>query len=396
MDSKIIGSILLIVGTTIGAGMLALPIATAQLGFAGSLVLLFICWFVMTSAAFLLLEVNLWMPANSNLVTMARGTIGPVGQLIAWATFLLLLYSLLCAYISGGSSLLQYLCKLAGIEMSSSLSSIIFTFIFGMVIYLGIHVTDYVNRGLMLLKLCGYVLLISCLIPFVSAEHLAVSNLTALKTSGALIVTVASFGFSVIVPSLRIYLNGDVNKLKKVILIGSMIPLVCYIIWDMVIMGVIPLDGANGLGKIVNAKHSTSMLVENLSVAAASQSVTFFANLFTSICVLTSFLGASLCLTDFIADGLTLEKVGFNRIIIQLITYLPPLMIVLFYPNAFIRALEYAGLYSIILLIFIPAWMAYCGRRHFPNAVFRVPGGTGLLAALIVLSVAALIYGVIY
>ena len=93
--------------------------------------------------------------------------------------------------------------------------------------------------------------------------------------------------------------------------------------------------------------------------------MTFFANLFTSICVLTSFLGASLCLTDFIADGLKLEKVGVNRIIIQLITYLPPLMIVLFYPNAFIRALEYAGLYSIILLIFIPAWMAYCGSSAF-------------------------------
>ena len=47
MDFKLIGSILLIVGTSIGAGMLALPIATAQLGFGGSLILLFACWIVM-------------------------------------------------------------------------------------------------------------------------------------------------------------------------------------------------------------------------------------------------------------------------------------------------------------------------------------------------------------
>src|SRR3990167_3886173 len=100
MDSKILGSILLMVGTAIGAGMLAVPIATAELGFAGSLILLFICWFVMTSGAFLLLEVNLWMQPNSNLVTMARKTLGPFGQALAWLTFLLLLYSLISAYIS--------------------------------------------------------------------------------------------------------------------------------------------------------------------------------------------------------------------------------------------------------------------------------------------------------
>ena len=40
MNFKLFGSILLVIGTSIGAGMLALPIATAQLGFTGSLVLL--------------------------------------------------------------------------------------------------------------------------------------------------------------------------------------------------------------------------------------------------------------------------------------------------------------------------------------------------------------------
>src|SRR3990167_3617578 len=105
MDFKLIGSILLIVGTSIGAGMLALPIATAQLGFMGSLILLFACWFIMTAGAFTILEVNLWLPQNSNLISMARATIGPWGQIIAWVTYLLLLYSLLCAYIAGGSDL---------------------------------------------------------------------------------------------------------------------------------------------------------------------------------------------------------------------------------------------------------------------------------------------------
>src|SRR5690349_15788542 len=101
MNSKLIGSILLIVGTCIGAGMLALPIATAKLGFIGSIILLVAVWMVMTVGAFYILEVNLWMPQNSNLITMSRATIGPIGQIISWINFLLMLYCLLCAYIAG-------------------------------------------------------------------------------------------------------------------------------------------------------------------------------------------------------------------------------------------------------------------------------------------------------
>ena len=40
MNSKVLGGILLIVGTSIGGGMLALPLATAEGGFIGALVLL--------------------------------------------------------------------------------------------------------------------------------------------------------------------------------------------------------------------------------------------------------------------------------------------------------------------------------------------------------------------
>ena len=395
MDHKILGSILLIVGTTIGAGMLALPIATAQLGFVGSLVFLFVCWFAMTSCAFLLLEVNLSMPANSSLVTMARTTLGPAGQILSWVTFLLLLYSLLSAYISGGSGLVQYLFAALDVHVSASMTSIVFTVFFGLIVFIGTHAIDYVNRGLMFAKLIGYVLLVVLLMPFVTVSHLALTDVSALSTSGALMVTVSSFGYSVIVPSLRIYLASDIKKLKKTIFIGSLIPLVCYIIWDIAIMGVVPLNGPDGLLAVLHAPNSTRALVASLTAAVSSQAVTLFIKFFTSICVLTSFLGVSLCLTDFLADGFKLEKVGFNRIIIQVATFLPPLIIVLIYPNAFIAALEYAGIYSVVLLILIPAWMAYRARQKFQDVAFRVPGGNGFLVALMVFAVAAVIYSAV-
>src|SRR3990167_3066784 len=142
-DFKLLGSILLIVGTSIGAGMLALPIATAQLGFVGSLILLFSCWFVMTAGAFLILEVNLWLPQNSNLVSMAKATIGPLGQIISWITYLLLLYSLLCAYIAGGSDLFHNLFVASQIPIPTWGASLLFTLLFGFIVYLGIRSVDY-------------------------------------------------------------------------------------------------------------------------------------------------------------------------------------------------------------------------------------------------------------
>jgi tyrosine-specific transport protein len=396
MDFKLLGSILLIVGTSIGAGMLALPIATAQLGFVWSLVLLFACWFVMTAGAFLLLEVNLWLPTNSNLISMAKATIGPVGQIIAWASFLLLLYSLLCAYIAGGSDLFHHLLLTKAINVPVWVSSILFTLIFGFVVFLGIRAVDYVNRGLMFVKFGAYFLLIALLTPFISTVKLDAGHFGAITSAVAITVTITSFGYAAIVPSLRIYFAGDIHKLKKAILIGSLIPLLCYIAWDAAIMGVIPLDGNQGLIAIFKSNSSTSDLVNTLGTTANSNFVSFFSKLFTSVCVLTSFLGVALCLTDFWADGLKLEKQGSDHLIIHAITFLPPLIVVLFFPNAFIKALEYAGIYCVVLLILLPAWMAWRGRYHRRIATgFTVPGGKMLLAALIGFSLFMVVYGIV-
>ena len=387
MDFKLIGCILLIVGTSIGAGMLGLPIATAQLGFAGSLVLLLLCWIVMTAGAFLLLEVNLWLPKNSNLVSMARATLGPIGQLLAWVTFLLLLYSLLCAYIAGGSDLFHHLIMARHLSFQKWVSTIIFTAIFGTVVCFGIRSVDYVNRGLMVFKISAYLLVVILTAPMISSVNLMAGDIKSVTSATAIMVTITSFGYAAIVPSLRIYFSGDVKKLKKAIFFGSLIPLFCYIAWDAAIMGIIPLDGEHGLKTLLHSDQSTSDLVTALSSIAATPSITFFMKLFTSICVLTSFLGVGLCLADFLADAFQVEKKGVNSLFIHLLTFIPPMVVVLFYPKAFIQALEYAGIYCVILLIFLPAWMAWRGRYHRQIAHgFKVVGGKGLLAVLILFS----------
>lgn len=396
MSFRLIGGILLVVGTSIGAGMLALPIATAKIGFFGSCLLMVVCWFIMLCSALILLEINLWLPKNSNLISMAKATIGPAGQLIAWLTYLLLLYSLLCAYIAGGSDLLHHLFLNKVFKSPNWLSVCLFTLFFGVVVYGGIHWVDYTNRGLMSVKFTAYFLLVLLLIPFIKGGQLIISHFNRLFSGTALTVTITSFGYATIVPSLRVYFESDERKLKATIIIGSLIPLVCYILWDAVIMGVIPLKGDYALTKLLQTDNPTSNLVNAMTTTASNTAVTFFAQLFTSICMLTSFLGVALCLADFWADGLQLEKKGWGNFVIHMIALLPPLIIVLFIPSAFVKALEYAGIYTVILLILLPAWMAWRGRysKAIANG-YQVAGGKFLLVSLVIFAFAMIIWWIV-
>lgn len=395
MHSRLLGGILLITGTSIGAGMLGLPIAAAQLGFAGAVVLLFVCWIIMLACAFLILEVNLWLPQNNNLISMAKATIGPVGQVVAWMAYLLLLYSLLCAYIAGGSDLFHNLSNMVGLKSPRWIASVIFTLIFGAVVYLGIKAVDRTNRVLMVIKFSTFFIVAFFLTPFISLTKLSDGNFYNIASVSAITITAAAFGWATLIPSLRAYFAHDIKQLKIAIIIGSFIPLICYIIWDAVIMGVIPLTGDNGLEVILHSANSTSSLVDTLSTTANSNSITFFIKFFTSVCVLTSFLGVALCLTDFLADGLQLEKKGVNNILIHLLTFMPALGIAIFIPNMFIKALEYAGIYATVLLILLPAWMAWSGRYRKKIAQgFTVPGGRIVLGMIIVFALVLIIHSI--
>ena len=382
LDTKLLGGILLIVGTAIGGGMLALPIATAEAGFTNSLILLFLCWFIMTVSAFLVLEVNLWLPANTNIISMSRILLGRWGESIAWISYLLLFYSVLAAYMAGGGDFLSGLLLHLGVKIPSWASILLFIAILSYIVYQGIHYVDYVNRGLMFSKLSIYVLLILFIIPSVSDTKLKDGNILYL-TSGATVM-ITSFTFANIIPSLRTYFKDDIPKLRKAILIGSLIPLFCYLFWNLCIMGVLPREGNYGLINMLHSKHSTSEFVMQLSNKLNNPLITFMARIFTSICLATSFLASGLSLSDFLADGLRTTKRGKGGLIVYLATFLPPLTVVLFYPGAFIGALSYAGIYCAILFILLPSLMVWRGRyRKNPLAKgFRVKGGRPLLLGL--------------
>jgi len=389
-NSKLIGGILLIVGTSIGGGMLALPVSTAAAGITNSIFFLVGCWLVMTIGALLILEVNLRLPAGSNMVSMAKSTLGLPGQVIAWITYLFLLYTLLAAYISGGSDVFGGLLHQIHIDLPSWLTALVFTLLFSMVIYGGIRTVDYVNRGLMFGKLGVYILLVLIISPHIKTPTWQGGSLTAI--TGSLMLLITSFGFASIIPSLREYFHDDIRSLRKVILFGSLIPLICYIIWEAVIMGVVEREGSNGLMNLMSSDHAISGLNDALSNAVQSKWITGFFGFFTSICMLTAFLGVSLGLFDFLADGLKLNKAGGQGKLILALTFIPPLAVVLINPGIYLQAFSYAGICCVILLLLMPAIMAWRGRKMAATeSVMTLPGGNLCLGLVSLIAIGLLI-----
>ena len=151
--NKTVGGILLVAGTTIGGGMLSLPISTAKSGFLYSTLLFIVCWALMTFTAFLTLEVNLCFPKNSHMISMAKHTLGKPGAFITCTAYLLLLYCIVSAYIAGGQDVFQGLLQSLGFNVPAALCGVAFVIIFGSIVTRGVRQVDLVNRLLMLIKM---------------------------------------------------------------------------------------------------------------------------------------------------------------------------------------------------------------------------------------------------
>ena len=170
--------------------------------------------------------------------------------------------------------------------------------------------------------------------------------------------------------------------------------MLCYLFWDFVVQGSIASSGPMGLINISLSGQATSKLTAALSTELGSEAVSASAHVFTSVCVTTSFLGVSLCLSDFLTDGMQVRRQGWHRWLVMMTTFLPPLGVVLVYPGAFIVGLRYAGVFCVLLLLLIPALMVWSGRYVKKMAKgYQVSGGASALLLSIIISTALLIYG---
>lgn len=374
---SLLGGLFLIIGTCIGGSMLALPMATANAGFGFGACALIVGYLTMTLGAFFILEANLWFPENSNLLTMTAQTLGPMVRNCTWVLYLILFINLLSAYIAAGSDLVRSITETMGLHPANWVNQFIFTVTLGTVVRFGVKCVDWANRGLMIGKIAGYLILVSLIIPSIKLPNLIGSNPHALV--GALAIAINSFGYSPIIPSLRTYYASDSQMLHKAVFWGSIVPLICYLIWNLTIQGNISRMGANGLIQISKSSspvHDLSLSLINLGISGVHTATTFF----IAICVATSFLGVALCLKDFLADGLNIKQSGHNSTILVIIALTPSFILDLINDKLFIVGLSMAGTICVILLIILPGMMVWSGRyRQNRQSSYQIRGGKPLV-----------------
>lgn len=106
MKDKTLGSIFIVAGTAIGAGISAMLLATADVGFSVTLILLVSLWALMCCTALLLLEMYQRIPVGIRLDTLVKRYLGRYGQWVTGFNIMFLMYTLAATYINGVSGLL--------------------------------------------------------------------------------------------------------------------------------------------------------------------------------------------------------------------------------------------------------------------------------------------------
>ena len=356
---------LLIGGTALGAGMLALPLATAVGGLVPSWTVYFLSWIFSVATGLLFVEIGLWLPRNANIVSMATALLGKTGKWLAWTLYIFLFYSLTVAYVAGGGRLFS--------ETYSTFGILLFTSLFGGVVFLGTKIAGRVNGILMaglILSYLGFVVF--------GVEKIDFSRIQEWGWKGAILglpVIFTSFSYQGTVPTLLEYLGRDGKRTRFAIIAGTTIPFVAYIIWDIIIKGIVPVEGPHGL---LAARELGVTAVEPLKFILQNSKISLIGNFFAFFALTTSFIGVTLGLLDFLMDSLKIEHTQVKRGGLALIVYVPPVIIALTNPSIFFHALGYAGGFGCaILLGLLPTMMAWVGRyyKKLPGNNRLLPGG---------------------
>lgn len=371
LDSKVFGGTLLIAGTSIGAAMLAMPILTGMFGFLGTLLIIVLCWLFMYWMALIILEACLQFEEGVSFITLAQDSLGNTAAGITWVTFLLLFYSLLAAYLSGsGSIVVDALESLFNINLPPYFDIFPLLIIFAPFIYFGLSVVDRLNRYLMIGMFMSYFSIVAWLFPKVSIEKLLYTDFSFSLLSFSVIVT--SFGYHVIIPTLVTYLERDVKRIKSCLFYGSFIPLVIYILWELAILGVLPVPGLNGLALAFKQDLPLSRL---LRIELESDFIAALARGFSIIAIITSFLGVAQGLFDFLKDGVKAGISHKRRILAFVLTFFPPVLLVIFFERGFISLLDYAGALIAVIMGIIPILIVWRLRERKDRYVeYRAPG----------------------
>lgn len=371
--SRTLGCIFLVAGTSIGAGMLAIPLALSSLGFSASVLLLIGFWVLMAYTALLIVEVSLACGVHLNFHSLAQKTLGSAGVWVTNISLLFLFYALIASYTSGGASLLVSYFQIWQPNINTSVAALLFLGVFGGLITLGISKVDVVNRGLFLVKVMTLILILGLLLPMTDGQNLTALPLEKALIAASLPIIFASFGFHGSIPSIIQYIGGKPKTLRSIFLVGSAIPMLIYILW------VLGIQGSLEQAKLMDITHQKDALPQLFKTLGQGQNHALLGTglqIFANLALITSFLGVGIGLFDLLKDSCKQDDSVKGRLTTTALTFIPPLLLALFYPQGFISALGYAAIALAMLAVILPVLMVRQVRAQRQNTAYQVWGGT--------------------
>ena len=376
----------LIAGTTIGAGMIALPVMMSSHGFVAATLTFLAVWLVMIVASYLMIEANFFSKNPINLMHMAHDTLGPWGERATALVYVGLLYALNAAYLDGLSQMLNNaLLRDWGLHLTVGGISIAIVVLLGVIVGRLTSGLMSLNRYLVIALIVAYLLIVAGMSPHVNtAMLLSTDNTHHLAYTWPVVFT--AFGYQIVIPVIRRHLDNDPTTIKRAVWIGSAIPLLVYLLWLWVTLGSIPDAGAFGFAHMrasqnpsVDLSEAIRHLIQQPWLATTMQS-------FMTLAIVTSLIGTSISLYDFLSDGLEVHRIKSTSCITAL-TFIPSWLFVEFYPRGFILALSYSALFVILLLVLLPAILVLADRKHAPKYQPCVTGSRVMAYLAIAVSV---------
>ena len=313
-------------------------------------------------------EIVLRTKQQHQLTGYAEKYLGPWGKRLMMFSMVFGTYGALTAYLIGEGESLRAIFRWG----NPLWYSILFFVIAFLIIYKGIKAAGKAE-----LILIGVLLLIVVLIGIFSYQNIHLSNLASLNWAKFFapygVILFALMGMPS-VPEMQEVLEQEKQKMKKAIIIGSIIPIILYILFAFIVVGLIGLD-------------NFELLAPNQKIATVALSIYSFptlgvlANVIAVLSMFTSFLTLSIAL---------IEMYEYDYIFPQsaalLLTFSVPLLITIFSLATFIPIIAITGAIAggiqAILIIF-SYWKAKLHGDRSPEYSLKTHKFLGSLLILL-------------
>lgn len=384
---SVLGGAMIITGTAVGAGMFSIPIVTSGVWFSGSVALLIYTWACMLISGLMILEATLHYPAGASFHTVVKDLLGKSWSAINGVSIAFVLYILTYAYISAGGSIIAHSLE-NSIGVSQPTAGLIFAVLVAFIVWLSTRAVDRLSTILIGGMVIAFVMSVGNMFthvqPAVLFNHSDTEATYLPYALAALPYLLTSFGYHGNVPGLVKYYQKDSGAVVRSLVYGTLLALAIYILWQYVIQGNITRDAFK---QVIAEGGNIGSLLKQMGNVSDNQTIRQLLTGFSYMALASSFLGVSLGLFDYIADFFKFSDDATGRSKTALVTFAPPTLAALLFPNGFIYAIGFAGLAATIWAVIVPALMARSSRRRFTEQRYQAPGGQSMILFIILFGV---------